>query len=73
MKNSTAPLSIGERIRQARRDAGLSQDALAARLRIAPRTIAGWEHGEFLPRSGQLAAIADQLGVSADWILCRIP
>lgn len=63
--------SIGTRIRQARRAAKLSQDALAARLRIATRTVAGWECGEYLPRAGQLVEIANQLQVTTDWILCR--
>ena len=63
---------VGIRIRSARVDRGLSQNALA-RL-IADQSVSGgyvsrWERGENMPSWGNLQAVAGALGVSVAWLL----
>lgn len=64
----TEPVSIGERIRDARRTAGLSQVDLAVKVGVSQPAVANWESGVHDPRRLMLARIADALGVSADWL-----
>ena len=51
----------GERIKAARRMAGLSQRALAARLGVSAMAVSKWERGEVLLGSARLLQIADAL------------
>ena len=60
--------SIGERIRAARKRAGLNQANLAARVGVSQPAVANWETGLHDPRRVVLIKIADALGVSADWL-----
>ncbi len=53
---------IGTRIREARRDAGLSQRALAAIVGVGCSTISRWEAGEAKPSREHLAGIALHCG-----------
>ena len=60
---------IGQRIQAARRERGLTQDALAAAVGVSRSAVAQWETG----RSGQLtthlAAIARALGVGVEFLM----
>lgn len=60
--------SIGERIRAARKGAGLNQAALAARIGVTQPAVASWESGHHDPRRLMLARIAEALGVSVGWL-----
>ena len=60
--------SIGERIRAARKQAGLNQTALAARVGVSQPAVATWESGVHDPRRLMIAKIAKALGVSSDWL-----
>lgn len=60
---------IPERLRELRRDFGLSQEKLAQDLGIAVFTIQKWERGRFLPGVKALITIADRFGVSLNWLL----
>jgi transcriptional regulator with XRE-family HTH domain len=60
--------SIGERIRTARKTAGLNQALLAARIGVTQPAVASWESGQHDPRRLMLARIADALGVSVGWL-----
>jgi transcriptional regulator with XRE-family HTH domain len=64
----TEPISgLGERIRQRRRDAGLSQQGLAVAAGLSISVIAQLEQGQRDdPRVSTLAAIARALGVRLD-------
>lgn len=54
--------SFAELISEARRAAGLSRGALAAKLDVTPSTVGGWERGKFNPRDGeQRTKLADVL------------
>lgn len=54
---------FGKRLRQLRKDQGLSQEQLAEMLEVDARTIRRWETGETGPEFNKLEAIAQSLGV----------
>ncbi|MCC4288484.1 LexA family protein [Vreelandella aquamarina] len=58
-----------DRIRNRRRERGLSQDALAKRLNITKGTISQWEQGRTTPSGENLYNLARELGVTARWVL----
>jgi transcriptional regulator with XRE-family HTH domain len=62
---------FGERLAQAREDAELSQQELAHKLGVSPRAIGWWEREPTALKPEQLAALADALGVSVDYLLGR--
>ncbi|MEZ5896520.1 MAG: helix-turn-helix transcriptional regulator [Parvularculaceae bacterium] len=62
------PDSIGERIRSARKAAGVNQATLAERVGVSQPAVANWESGVHDPRRLALAKIAEALGVSPEWL-----
>jgi transcriptional regulator with XRE-family HTH domain len=62
---------FGERMAQAREQAGLTQDDLAAKLGLDQRVIAYWERRPVALRPDQLTALADALSVTTDFLLGR--
>lgn len=64
----TPPATIGERIRQARKRAGLNQSELAERLGVTQPAVANWESGVHDPRRVVLARLADALSTPLDWL-----
>lgn len=60
--------SIGERIKSARKAAGLSQAELASRIGVSQPAIATWESGIHDPRRVVLAKLADALSLSHEWL-----
>ena len=60
---------IGERIREERERAGLSQRKLAKRLGLSPSLISQLESGQTKPSVGTLYAIVTELGVSVDSVI----
>ncbi|MEL7029272.1 MAG: helix-turn-helix transcriptional regulator [Pseudomonadota bacterium] len=59
---------VGERIKRARKAAGLSQADLAARASVSQPTVANWELGAHDPRRPVLEKVADALGVTCQWL-----
>lgn len=59
-------MSIGERIKQARVKAGLTQVDLAAAIGMDPSSVSHWERDVSSPQSESLAAVARALGVTVD-------
>lgn len=63
--------TFGDRLRKARRDAGLSQAELAYRLGTTDKSVANWESSSSTPRD--LIAVArlveEATGVSAEWLV----
>lgn len=59
-------LRTGPLIREARRHAGLSQAALAARLGTAQSVVSRWERGMDTPRVDTLGRILQACGLEAD-------
>lgn len=72
MTNSLAkiePSEVAARIRLARRNAGLSQRALATLLGVQRSAVANWEaSGSTLPSISHLLAIAAHTNASLDWL-----
>lgn len=62
---------LGQRIAQARKQAGLSQNALAQKLGVGRSNVAQWERSGVALKPEQLAALADALGVAVDAFLGR--
>lgn len=54
---------IGERLRAARREAGLTQIQLGERVGRDHRTIHRWEYAQRIPDLSDLLLLADALGV----------
>jgi transcriptional regulator with XRE-family HTH domain len=64
--------SLGERIRKTRLRYGMSQAELSRRIGVSLNTMNKIEAGETPdPRASRIKAIADVLGVSADYLLGR--
>jgi transcriptional regulator with XRE-family HTH domain len=62
-------VKIQERIRRARRRAGLSQAGLAERVDVRRSAVSNWESAnETLPSMQNLLSIAKACGVSLEWL-----
>lgn len=59
------------RLGQLRREAGLSQKAVAEKLNIPVTTLSGYERGVSEPPLETMVQLADLYNASADYILCR--
>ncbi len=62
---------MGERISQAREQAGLTQEHLAQKLNVTQRVVTYWERKPVALKAEQLAALAEALGVTGDFLLGR--
>ncbi|WP_435105527.1 helix-turn-helix domain-containing protein [Arhodomonas sp. AD133] len=60
---------IGDRIKQARHAAGLSQRALAERAQVSAMAVSKYENGKAAPSSTVLLALADALNVRVEYFL----
>lgn len=61
--------TLGDRISAAREGAGMTAEALARKLGLRTRTLAGWENDEREPRAQQIRMLAGLTGVSLIWLL----
>ena len=59
-------MTLGERIQALRRERGMSQEGLAEVLGISRQAVSKWEKGLSYPDTGNLLALAELFGVSAD-------
>ena len=57
---------IGERIREARKRKGLSQEQLGEKLGLSFQAVSTWETGKFIPDSEHLLILAKELDLSLD-------
>ena len=62
-------MSLSERIKEARINAGLTQQALANILGVKSNTITGYESGSREPDALRIIAIARATGVTGDFLL----
>ncbi len=60
---------IGERIKDARKNAGHTQSSLAELLNTNHKNIWRWESGEYIPEAETIGDLAKALNVSADYLL----
>lgn len=61
-------MNIFERIKKARRDAGLSQSDLARKANLSRTSIHNYEQGRYIPSIADTIIIAKVCGVSLDWL-----
>jgi transcriptional regulator with XRE-family HTH domain len=59
---------MADRIKEARKRAGLSQTVLANRLEVSRGAVGQWETGETAPNTTNLYKIAVTLGVNYEWL-----
>ena len=62
-------MSLGEKIREHRKQAGLSQEQLAEKLNVSRQAITKWETDKGIPDVTNLIAISDEFGVSLDELI----
>lgn len=60
-----------ERLIHLRKEKGLSQNAVAKEIKVAPRAYQNYEYGTAEPRLSTLIRIADFYGVSLDYLAGR--
>lgn len=63
-----ARMSVGERIRQARKAQRLSQQALGEAVGAVQSAVGAWERNEAHPRRDTMLRLAEYLGVTHAWI-----
>lgn len=62
-------MTLGEKIREARKKCGLSQEQLAEKMAVSRSAVAKWETDKGLPDVGNLKILARLLSVSVDQLL----
>ena len=62
-------MTFGEKLRNARKEAGYSQEQLAEKLSVSRSAIAKWETDKGMPDVNNLKIMAQQLNVSVDYLL----
>lgn len=61
-------MDMKDRIRQARKKAGLSQTQLAAQVGVTRSAVVHWENGTNTPRRDVVESIASVTGVKSNWL-----
>ncbi len=64
-------MTFGEKLREARKKAGISQEELAEKLSVSRSAVAKWETDNGLPDVGNLKVLAAVLNVSVDYLLAE--
>lgn len=62
-------MTFGEKLREARKAAGLSQEQLAEKLSVSRSAVAKWEVDNGMPDVSNLKAMAQLLDISIDYLL----
>lgn len=62
-------MTFGEKLKEARKEAALSQEQLAEKLSVSRSAVAKWESDKGMPDINNLKAIAQLLNVSIDYLL----
>ena len=62
-------MTLGEKIKEARKQSGLSQEQLAEKMSVSRSALAKWETDKGLPDIDNLKALASFLNVSVDYLL----
>lgn len=61
--------TLGEKLKSARKDAGLTQEQLAVKLMVSRQAITKWETDKGMPDLENLKSLSQLLGVSIDYLL----
>lgn len=62
-------MDLSNKIYTCRKNAGLSQEALAEKIGVSRQAISKWETGEATPEVTKLLALSNTFNVSTDWLL----
>ena len=62
-------MTLGEKLKEARKQAGLSQEELAIKIGVSRSAIAKWESNNGLPDIDNLKIISKLLNVSIDYLV----
>ena len=62
-------MTLGEKIKEARKTAGLSQEQFAEKMNVSRSAVAKWETDKGLPDIGNLKVMANLLHVSVDYLI----
>ena len=62
-------MTFGEKLREARKEAGLSQEQLAEKMSVSRSAVAKWESDKGMPDVNNLKVMARLLDVSLDYLL----
>ena len=62
-------MSLGEKIREQRKKAGLSQEQLAEKLNVSRQAITKWENDKGVPDIANMITISDEFGISLDELI----
>jgi len=62
---------LGKRLKQLRKDQGLTLEDLALFLNVSKPSVWGYENNSVQPSLSVLVKMADRFNVSLDYILCR--
>ena len=62
-------MKLGERITEKRKEQGMTQAELAAKMLVTRQTVSRWEAGSAYPDVGKIAELAEILEVSCDYLL----
>ena len=66
-------MTLGEKIQQLRKAAGLSQEQLAAQLGVSRQSVSKWELNEAVPELSKIVALSELFAVSTDELLRDAP
>jgi len=62
-------MNISEKLKQARADANMTQEALAEMLSVSRQTISNWENGRSYPDIASIIALSDVYNLTLDSLL----
>ena len=62
-------MTFGEKLKEARKNAGLSQEQFAEKMCVSRSAIAKWESDKGMPDINNLKAMSQLLGVSVDYLI----
>jgi transcriptional regulator with XRE-family HTH domain len=62
-------MTFGEKLKEARKEAGLSQEQFAQKLSVSRSAVAKWESDKGMPDINNLKAMAQLLDISVDYLL----
>ena len=64
-------MTFGEKLKEARKQAGLSQEQFAEKISVSRSAVAKWESDKGMPDVGNLKAMAQLLDISVDYLLAE--
>lgn len=62
-------MTFGQKLKEARKEAGLSQEQFAEKMSVSRSAVAKWESDKGMPDVNNLKVMAQLLGVSVDYLL----